>query len=143
MKTLPLNKDFIKKNWGVMNDIEEKSGLNPIWKIENFIEEFPKKWQLSRVLLDDNSIISGYAILSQKSPVCAHLHRIVIAPQKQGKGIGTSLLQLIIADLIPYYKFLTLKVEKEETKIFYSKMGFLPIFSCLNSSFMLRVINND
>lgn len=139
MQILPLNLEFIKTNWNIFQVIEEKSGLSRTWTIENFTDSLPNKWELSKIILSDNLII-GYAILSEKSSVCAHLHRIVIAPDHQRNGIGSVFLSSIIDGLASMYNFLTLKVESEDTKSFYTKLGFLPLFSTEHSTYLLRVI---
>ncbi len=135
---------FIDHEWLQFERIEKTSGLDLIWDITNFQKDLLNKWKLSKIMIKDNQLI-GYAVLSEKSTECVHLHRLVINPLHTNKGLGSSFLKNLITDLKVNYKFLSLKANKKNEFIesFYRKIGFFRIYNKENSFFMGYVLKND
>lgn len=105
------------------------SGLsNDYWGEENFVSDLPGKWDLSVLLLDDSDQIVGYSIASRADPCRAHLHRLVIAEDYRGRGLGTGLIEeLRTRAQEKGLRRLSLKVGEENlaAKRLYSGMGFV------------------
>lgn len=142
MQIIPLTYDVIDNKWTLIKSIEEKSGLTPLWNKINFQSNLPYKWDLSKLLVLGSTIL-GYAIISEKTSVCAHLHRIVILKEYQCKGYGSYFIDDIILNLQKKYKFCTLKVCNKRTQTFYEKKGFHPIFSSAGIDYMILCRKHD
>jgi GNAT superfamily N-acetyltransferase len=136
MQIAPLTPDIIESNWMLIESIEKKSGLTPLWDKTNFQSDLSYKWDLSKLLIEGD-IIVGYAIISQKTPACAHLHRIIILEEYRCKGYGAYFMEQIILNLPFKYKFFTLKAGNKVAKAFYEKKGFHPIFSSAENDYMV------
>ncbi len=97
------------------------------WTDEHFLGELPQKWQLSGVALDANDAVAGYAIASAPEPCRAHLHRIVVAPDKRGGGVGQDLMAELVARAQALgLRQLSLKVHAANAGAirFYQRLGF-------------------
>ncbi|BDB96023.1 GNAT family N-acetyltransferase [Candidatus Hydrogenosomobacter endosymbioticus] len=131
--------------------IDALSGLGKIWSKENFLLYMPGKWTLSLVAYSAHSIaapdtskdktVIGYCIMSEKSPRCAHIHRLVVKTGERSCGIGTSLVKKAIDTTLVSgkYKFLSLKLPQNNKRLFkfYSGLGFFWIFSENSHKFMI------
>ncbi len=135
---------FIYREWLQFEHLEKTSGLALIWDITNFQRDLLKKWKLSKIMIKDDQLM-GYAILSEKTVNCVHLHRFVINPLHRNKGLGSTFLKNLIADLKISYKLLSLKIDKnnEFTEAFYQKMDFFRIYDEEKSLFMGCVLKSD
>jgi ribosomal protein S18 acetylase RimI-like enzyme len=58
------------------------------WDEEAFLLELPRKWDLSVVALQDGGRAAGYWIASERLPGCAYAHRVAVASELRGRGIG-------------------------------------------------------
>lgn len=79
------------------------------------------------MLLDESDRLAGYSIASRPDPCRAHLHRLVIAEEHRGKGLGTDLLNdLKSRARSAGYRRLSLKVGEDNlrAKRLYLSMGF-------------------
>jgi ribosomal protein S18 acetylase RimI-like enzyme len=61
------------------------------WSAEHFLAERPRKWELSGAALEEGRLI-GLAIVSLDG-AAAHLHRLVVAPEHQRRGIARALMR--------------------------------------------------
>ncbi len=76
---------------------------------------------------DDSGVIVGYQ-LSTKNPFGAHLARLGIQPNSQGKGVGTALVNQLIQILIAgQFSKLSVNTQADNTASLslYKKMGFV------------------
>lgn len=86
------------------------------------------KWNNSYVYIIENKVV-GYIICSLKKEENLHIHRLVIKPEYQGKGLGTELISEMINGVDEDIKYITLKVFKDNivAKRFYEKNKFRSI----------------
>lgn len=119
--------------------MEKASGLPP-WDVENFLAEFPEKWQHSRWIRHkaqpDNPV--GYAVVSRKTSCNLHLHRLVIATP--GKGYGGQAIRLLIKELHAFSPYMTVKTMAGAPRLirFYERLGFVPIFPADGNMLLLK-----
>ena len=129
---------YLKK----LMDIEKQIEWSP-WNEENFLKEIPAKWNLSFVYECADKVL-GFAILSQKSPGCIHLHRLVVSPESQGTGIGKKMLkEMFLRCQTQRIKFLSLYVPRNnEIAIkFYEAEGFVTLFSEVEKLFKIKYLD--
>ncbi len=75
---------YLEREW---TDLGEQP-----WSRENFLMDNPQKWNLSsHVSLHGRPV--GYAIVSEKGPAEAYLHKVLVDRDYQGLGIAGRLLQ--------------------------------------------------
>lgn len=86
--------------------------------------------------------MTAYAILSEKSPICLHLHRIIISNNSRKQGNGSLFIKKIKFFLKTKYKFITLKVNKGKKEEFYMKNNFFEIDSLGDYALMVGAIND-
>ena len=67
------------------------------WYKENFFQELPKKWALSKIALLNNALV-GYCIVSAYADNKAHIHRMSVHPRFRMKGVGGMLIQHALAE---------------------------------------------
>ncbi|MBZ5647584.1 MAG: GNAT family N-acetyltransferase [Acidobacteriia bacterium] len=60
------------------------------WGESQFLLELPEKWELSRVVLDENAVC-GFLIASRKGDLM-HIHRFAVAEAQRSSGLGRRLL---------------------------------------------------
>jgi len=63
------------------------------WGKENFLKDIPLKYKFSCLALDRDKVL-GFSIVSKKGR-SGHLHRIVVDPSSENKGVGSKMLQFI------------------------------------------------
>lgn len=63
------------------------------WNRENFLCQYPLKFNLSVVALEGKNII-GFTIATKKNKSC-HIHRIAVSDKYTGRGLGSMMLQSI------------------------------------------------
>lgn len=106
-----------------------KSGIpDDHWEKANFLCDLPGKWDLSTLVLDESQHIAGYLIASRPDPCRAHLHRIVVAPEYRGSGLGTRLLNDLKSRANKLgLRRLSLKVgqDNEAAKRLYTRIGLI------------------
>ncbi|WP_188408630.1 GNAT family N-acetyltransferase [Agaricicola taiwanensis] len=97
------------------------------WRREHFEVDLPKKWELSRAVWQEKSLI-GYAIVSSKAPKRAHLHHFMVDGGWRGRGIGSELLtQVLEAARAAGHDHITLKVlAGVPARRLYERSGFVP-----------------
>ena len=139
MKIIPLTAEYIVNNWPAIESLEKSSGLTPTWNKDNFINELPKKWLLSRALIIDGNL-TGYIVVSEKSAHCIHIHRLVIAPLLQKHGFGTELMQDVINTEKQKYDFISLKSWSDAAKTFYQKFDFSILWDNEEHPLMLKLL---
>jgi GNAT superfamily N-acetyltransferase len=85
------------------------------------------KWELSFAAWHDDVPI-GYAILSSKTTVRAHLHHLMIGQGWRGTGIGSRLLDRACVRAAEHgHSAFTLKVAMDSpARRFYERHGFAP-----------------
>lgn len=89
-----LTKRYLRRHLGAFLDLErEWVDLGErAWSRENFLLRNPRKWKLSTYVALDGKPV-GYAIVSQKAPGRAYLHKVLVDRDYQGLGIAGRLLQ--------------------------------------------------
>lgn len=97
----------------------------PTWGPENFLAELPGKWALS-FLAQEPSELVGFSISSTPPERTAHLHRIAVATDRRGSGIGRRLIEETLAALAPLpIDRYTLEVpDAQRASGFYDALGF-------------------
>lgn len=119
--------DQIRKNISVLMAID--SGvLGEPWDTDHFLCELPGKWLLSRIAYWGD-VICGFCIASQKAD-SLHIHRIAIAPEFQGRGLGTQFLDYMCSIArANQMAMITLKVNVQNYGAFklYNKYGFVTL----------------
>ncbi|MDR2416829.1 MAG: GNAT family N-acetyltransferase [Holosporales bacterium] len=120
--------NFLTKAFPFVEKVEETIEAEPLWLRENFFIDLPEKWNLSLSFLVEG-IVAGFAIVSQKTPFCAHLHRLCVLPYYRNQGIAGDLISSLKNLCKNSYKFLTLSAydNKENLLKFYQKRGFFPM----------------
>ena len=120
----PLTKEIIEENIGTLVQMS-KQLKDDYWTLEHYLSEMNRKWELSSAVYN-NSMLCGFIIVSEK-PESLHVHRIVIAEEMQGYGIGKMLISKTVQDAKRANKnTVTLKAEADNTKSlgFYKNLGF-------------------
>jgi ribosomal protein S18 acetylase RimI-like enzyme len=133
--------NFFKFSFPTFEKIEQNSELKPFWSYKDFVLDLPKKWDLSLAFLT-KGVVAGFAITSQKTPFCAHLHRIMISPDWRQHGFARSLLLALKKLCKNQYHFLTLFVDSSNKMLhgFYQKEGFLPVRIEEQKTFMVCIL---
>lgn len=121
----PLSRDALEKS--VDDFIAVAKGVpGEYWGREHFLTELPEKWRLSLAAWIAGRPV-GYAIISRKSELIAHLHHFMIAPEHRGKGLGETMLEKAIIQCADSgCSEMTLKVaaESKDAQRFYRRNGF-------------------
>lgn len=88
-----LTKSQLVKNLEAILKIDnEQMGKGvEVWSKDNFLSELPKKYQLSRIVLENSNCL-GYLIASLRHNVC-HIHRIGVRVSYTGLGIGSAMIR--------------------------------------------------
>ncbi len=89
---------------------------------------FAKSWNSSRYqILSINGELCGYASV-EETPDVITLHELVLLPNFQGKGIGSSMLAEVLVKAKETHRPARLQVLKENNAVkLYRKMGFREI----------------
>lgn len=95
-----------------------------IYSSQSLQKQIAKGHQFIIALEDEKPVaFASYSAKDEHLPVY-HLHKIYILPNKQGKGIGKSLVNYIKEDIAPATT-LQLNVNRQNKALqFYQKMGF-------------------
>lgn len=120
----PLTKEIIGANINTLISMS-KQLQGDYWTLEHYLSEMNRKWELSSAVYS-NDKLCGFIIVSEK-PESLHVHRIVIAEELQGYGIGKMLINKTVEDAKRLQKKLvTLKAEEDNVKTinFYKKLNF-------------------
>ncbi|WP_332697654.1 GNAT family N-acetyltransferase [Halalkalibacter lacteus] len=127
MEIRKLSLDFLQKN--IKGFIQVVKGDSPYyWTEQQLILDLPCKWEYSFYVVEESEII-GYAICSQKNEYI-HLHHLMIKEKYQSRGIGLSLINMVMKRLKEKHsnelKGLSLKVGPDNIRAFnfYKKHGF-------------------
>lgn len=89
-----LTKRYMRKHLEAFLHLEREwidLGEKP-WSRENFLLENPQKWKLSSYVTLHGKPV-GYAIVSEKAPGQAYLHKVLVDRDYQGLGIAGRLLE--------------------------------------------------
>jgi ribosomal protein S18 acetylase RimI-like enzyme len=134
MKILRLTKQLTSKNINELIEIDKNIKSDEIWDTENFLMDYPEKWRISLIAIEDNKIV-GFIVCSIKNNVVLHIHRFAIKKEYQRKGIGKSLLDHIFQNRSDTMKCITLNVYKDNIPLqqFYEKLGFNRSYSTGNN----------
>jgi ribosomal protein S18 acetylase RimI-like enzyme len=121
--------------------IELEHSLPIIWGVSEFTCYLEEKWALSSVVLAENLVV-GYAMISKKTPFCAHIHRFMVRKQLQSRGVGKEFMAFLKSAMSEKYDFLTLNVglENIRAKKFYIQNGFKDITANEAGSLMLSIL---
>jgi ribosomal-protein-alanine N-acetyltransferase len=95
------------------------------WSASHFLQELPEKWHISRAAIQSGELI-GFMIASSKRG-SLHVHRISVAPEYRGNGIGSALIHRLAEDAeVLGVRSITLKVSRVNTQAirFYMRLGF-------------------
>lgn len=125
-RVYPLTLDRLQEFMPYLLDIDAQT-LGETWTDSNFSYDLPHKWDFSFFATCDDQKISGFVIASRK-PGSIHIHRLAVAKNLQGMGIGKQLVEKIIRKTTnEKLNRITLKVSKYNTTAvsFYQKLGFL------------------
>lgn len=97
------------------------------WTRAHFQIELPMKWHLSQAAWAGERLV-GYAILSSRSPIQAHLHHFMVIADCRGRGFGEKLLNVSIFQAAEAgHALLTLKVAPDlPARRLYERAGFAP-----------------
>lgn len=97
------------------------------WGRQHFLKPLADKWNLSLAAWVEKRPV-GYAILSRKSPIQAHLHHLMVANDQRGQRLGERLLALTIERCIEQgFTEITLKIapSNRAASRFYKLHGFV------------------
>jgi ribosomal protein S18 acetylase RimI-like enzyme len=89
-----LTRRYMRRNLDAFLHLEREwvdLGEKP-WSRENFLLSNPQKWRLSSYVALHGKPV-GYAIVSEKSPGQAYLHKVLVDREYQGLGIAGRLLE--------------------------------------------------
>lgn len=79
---------------------------------------------------EDGELVGSIRINHNQEENCYEIERVMVAPQAQGKGYGTKLLNFIVAKLQQTHRtpiFLTVAACNEKAVKMYEKFGFVPV----------------
>lgn len=81
MKVIPLTKQLAEELSDELLSFEKfvNNVGGPNWTKENLMQDLPRKWELSFLLMNDKSIL-GYVIASERNG-CYHIHRPFLLPE--------------------------------------------------------------
>ncbi len=120
----PLTPEVVKDNIDAL--IEMSTQLKgDYWTLEHYLSDMNRKWELSWAVYT-NGRLCGFIINSEKQE-SLHVHRIVIAKEMHGKGIGKLLISKAIEDAKRLGKdAVTLKAEADNPQSlgFYKGLNF-------------------
>jgi ribosomal protein S18 acetylase RimI-like enzyme len=94
MTPKPLTRRYMRRHLDAFLQLEREwvdLGEKP-WSRENFLLGNPQKWRLSSYVALQGKPV-GYAIVSEKEPGQAYLHKVLVDRKCQGLGIGGRLLE--------------------------------------------------
>lgn len=118
--------DYVKQHISVFLDIIS-DGLNEYWGEQEFLNDLPKKWDSSVVLIINSSIV-GFIISSYKND-CFHIHKFFIHKKYRNYGYGELLLHEFETRIKQNFDIhtISLKVYKENLKAihFYKNQNFI------------------
>ena len=122
MRIMHLNKKMALENINRLIEID-RIILDDPWTEDNFLMELKGKWEYSLVALENTNIV-GFVICSVKGENL-HIHRLVVAPKYQKRGIGAALLEHLFTNS-DRLKYITVKTRKCNTNAqkFYERWGF-------------------
>ncbi|MGA7990083.1 MAG: GNAT family N-acetyltransferase [Thermoanaerobaculia bacterium] len=104
----------------------DREALEAGWTSREFLLDLPGKWEVSRLALAGNGRVAGFLVASIKPPGI-HVHRLVVAGEFRGGGLGRELLRRVAADAGTHgVSTVTLKVAppNEDALRFYKNLGF-------------------
>lgn len=121
----PLSEDEVTAH--IEAFIEVARGVDgEYWERQHFLKPLTDKWKLSLTAWVEKRPV-GYAILSRKSPIQAHLHHFMVANDQRGQGLGERLLAMTIERCIEHgFTEITLKIapSNRAASRFYKLHGF-------------------
>lgn len=98
-----------------------------MWDREEFLRDFPGKWQLSCVAFDDGGGVTGFWIASQRDNKAAHTHRVAVSAQSRRQRVGQQMFwyaEAASATLGATLMTLMVQVANEVAIRFYRGLGF-------------------
>lgn len=118
-----LDREFLRGRVQEFIDMIQRNMKDEYWSENNFLTDLPGKWNYSLVVTDENDIIQGFAIASEKTQ-SIHIHKFVVDAPFQQAGLGQSMLNRILEQAA---KPITLKVRTDNSQAisFYKKNGFV------------------
>ncbi len=122
---VPLTAEGIESVLPRLQEIDSSTVGEP-WKPEHYLYPAPGKWQCSFTLTGEAGEVQGFAIASLKDDA-AHVHRIAVAPERRGAGLGGLLLAAVAqAGLKAGRATVTLKVNRQNEGAirYYKRLGF-------------------
>jgi ribosomal protein S18 acetylase RimI-like enzyme len=120
----PLTPEVVKDNIDALIEMSRQL-KGDYWILEHYLSDMNRKWELSSATYVDAKLC-GFIINSEK-PGSLHVHRIVIAKELHGKGIGKLLISKATVDAQRLGKdAVTLKAEADNPQSlgFYKGLGF-------------------
>ena len=121
----PLNEEEISAHIEVFIEVARDVD-GEYWGRQHFLKPLADKWTLSLAAWVEERPV-GYAILSRKSPIQAHLHHFMVADDYRGQGLGERLLAMTIERCIEQgFTEITLKIapSNHAASRFYRLHGF-------------------
>jgi ribosomal protein S18 acetylase RimI-like enzyme len=97
------------------------------WDEDAFLLELTRKWDLSVVALQAGAQPAGYWIASERLAGCAYAHRVAVASELRGRGIGRLLFERALdLALGARMERLALNVSADNAGAisFYERLGF-------------------
>lgn len=79
---------------------------------------------------EDDELVGSIRIYHNQEENCFEIERVMVAPQAQGKGYGTTLLNFAVAKLQQTHRtpiFLTVAACNDKAARMYEKFGFVPV----------------
>jgi ribosomal protein S18 acetylase RimI-like enzyme len=96
------------------------------WTAEHFLASRPRKFELSKLALESGKVV-GYAIMSERATMQAHLHHLFVTASHRRAGLGERLLRTTMSEAAALgFNRYTLKVasENQQARSFYERHGF-------------------
>lgn len=120
----PISKDGLEDVVDVLMRIDTDT-IGERWEKGNFLVELPGKWRCSWAAVQDGRTVA-FVIASRKAD-SIHVHRIAVAREVRGRGIGSVLLERVAqcAEELDM-PWVTLRVAADNVGAvrFYDRLGF-------------------
>ncbi len=133
------SKGNVNKHMYSLLEIEKHMSFDS-WNENNFRMDLCLKEMLSFILFVGQEVV-GFAVMSQKTRDCIHLHRFCLAKEWQGKGIGKIMMKEGISKTRKIQaSYLSLKVSVSNTQAinFYNNYGFKDLF--VQNGYLFKIL---
>jgi ribosomal protein S18 acetylase RimI-like enzyme len=133
-----LTRDLLEDYCGAFIEIDSDTVGEP-WRPGHYAKELPGKWASSWVVLEGR-VTRGFVIASLKEEG-VHVHRIAVAREARGAGLGTRLLERVVESARRQgAERVTLRVSarNEAALRFYRRLGF-SVYESVSELLSLRI----